>query len=230
MKPAITAPTSQAAAASTNVLTFATVPPTAAQGMTVADTTTFGVIPAGTTAQSIDRGAGTVTLSQEITGAGVGDGDTIQFSDLPGGLLRSEFVLPSDADLKAQLRTIAAAHPELALQGSQPNLASAFPDNAFAVACRFIAGLFRKSDGVDETISAHGWADQANTWAYSNGLGSPTISATVITAAAYAQGDVQIQPTARARPISTWRRAQSSLPKASRDAGPRSDRRRRAPV
>src|SRR6185437_1995600 len=140
MKPAITAPTTQAAAASTNLLTFASVPSTAAEGMTVADTTAFGVIPPATTALSINSEAGTVTLSANITGAGVGDGDVIQFSDLPGGLLRSQFVLPSDADLKASLRSIAAAHPELALQGSQPNLASAFPDNAFAIACRFIAG------------------------------------------------------------------------------------------
>ncbi len=52
-----------------------------AVGQAVNDLTNPGVIPGGTTVASINAGALQVTLSNAVTGAGVGNGDTIVFGD-----------------------------------------------------------------------------------------------------------------------------------------------------
>ncbi len=69
--------TASAATASGNTLTFASVPGLVVAGMIVQDTTAPSVIPAGTTVTATTLT--TVTLSNNVTGAGVGNGDTIVF-------------------------------------------------------------------------------------------------------------------------------------------------------
>jgi len=72
-----TALTTSAATGSGNVLTFAAVPYNVIAGLSVYDLTAPSVIPAGTTVTSVT--ATTVTLSANVTGSGVGNGDTINF-------------------------------------------------------------------------------------------------------------------------------------------------------
>jgi len=72
-----TALTTSAATSSGNVLTFAAVPYHVIAGLSVYDLTAPSVIPAGTTVVSVTPT--TVTLSANVTGAGVGNGDTINF-------------------------------------------------------------------------------------------------------------------------------------------------------
>jgi hypothetical protein len=72
---------SAATAAGVAVLTFASVPAWVAAGMTVTDTTATTVIPAGSTILS--KTGTTVTISANVTGAGVGNGDNIVFSAWP---------------------------------------------------------------------------------------------------------------------------------------------------
>jgi len=72
-----TALTTSAATGSGNVLTFAAVPYYITAGLSVYDLTAPSVIPAGTTVTSVT--ATTVTLSANVTGAGIGNGDTINF-------------------------------------------------------------------------------------------------------------------------------------------------------
>jgi hypothetical protein len=60
-----------------NVLTFAAVPYNIIAGLSVYDLTAPSVIPVGTTVTSVS--ATTVTLSANVTGAGVGNGHTINF-------------------------------------------------------------------------------------------------------------------------------------------------------
>lgn len=67
-----------AAAATGSTLTFTSVPAWIKPGMTVYDATTPAVISAGTTVVSTT--STTVTLSAAVTGAGVGNGDSIVFS------------------------------------------------------------------------------------------------------------------------------------------------------
>lgn len=62
-------------------LNFASVPAWIVPGMTVTDLTAPSVIPAGTTVLS--KTGTTVTMSANATGAGVGNGDTINFSMFP---------------------------------------------------------------------------------------------------------------------------------------------------
>lgn len=69
--------TASAATGSGNVLTFAGVPNHIVAGLSVYDLTAPSVIPAGTTVVSAT--ATTVTLSANVTGAGVGNGHTINF-------------------------------------------------------------------------------------------------------------------------------------------------------
>jgi hypothetical protein len=66
-----------AATASGNVLHFASLPPAVIVGVGVEDRTASGVIPAGTTVTAVS--ATSVTLSANVTGAGVGGGDAIAF-------------------------------------------------------------------------------------------------------------------------------------------------------
>jgi|GEM_PF-1542154 hypothetical protein len=69
-----------AATPSGNVLNFAAVPGFVAVGMFAKDlTAAAGVIPGGATVTA--KGTSTVTLSQNVTGAGVGNGDTIAFAN-----------------------------------------------------------------------------------------------------------------------------------------------------
>ena len=75
--------TNGATAAGNATLNFAAVPATILVGMTIADLTTGSVIPAGTTVRSTT--ATTVVMSQNATGAGVANGDSIQFSYLRNG-------------------------------------------------------------------------------------------------------------------------------------------------
>ncbi len=72
-----TALTTSAATGSGNVLTFAAVPYYIIAGLSVYDLTAPSVIPAGTTVTSVT--AATVTLSANVTGAGVGSGHRINF-------------------------------------------------------------------------------------------------------------------------------------------------------
>jgi len=59
-------------------LHFAAVPATILPGMVIADLTAGAAIPAGTTV--VSKTATTIVMSQNATGAGVGNGDSIQFS------------------------------------------------------------------------------------------------------------------------------------------------------
>ena len=77
-----TATTSASSAAGTNVLTFTAVPSWLTPGMQVADPTTSGAIPFNTTVLYFSSTA--VFLSKNITGAGVGSGDTINFTTYYG--------------------------------------------------------------------------------------------------------------------------------------------------
>jgi hypothetical protein len=70
-----TAPT----AAANTTLHFAVVPGSILPGMPIVDVTNGAVIPAGTTISSTT--AATVVMSQNATGAGVGSGDKIEFSN-----------------------------------------------------------------------------------------------------------------------------------------------------
>jgi hypothetical protein len=69
--------TNATTAAGNNVLHFASVPATVQFGVTITDSTT-SVIPSGTTVIAV--GPTTVTLSANVTGLGVGNGDTIAWS------------------------------------------------------------------------------------------------------------------------------------------------------
>ncbi|MDE2467228.1 MAG: hypothetical protein KGL35_00365 [Bradyrhizobium sp.] len=73
----VSAATSAAAAAGTNVLTFASVPAGVNVGMLSSDVTASAAIPAGTTVTA--KTGTTVTLSNAIVSPGVGSGDTIDF-------------------------------------------------------------------------------------------------------------------------------------------------------
>jgi len=68
--------TSAATAAGNPTLTFAAVPPAIVPGMEIADLTNTAVIPDGTFVQSTT--ATTIVMNQNATGAGVGNGDSIQ--------------------------------------------------------------------------------------------------------------------------------------------------------
>jgi len=68
--------TSAATAAGNPTLTFAAVPPAIVAGMEIADLTNQSVIPDGTFVQSTT--ATTIVMNQNATGAGVGNGDSIQ--------------------------------------------------------------------------------------------------------------------------------------------------------
>jgi hypothetical protein len=74
---------SAATAAAGATLTFAAVPSTIMQGMSIADLTTSAAIPQNTTVQSTT--ATTVVMSQAAAGAGVAVGDAIQFTNLNNG-------------------------------------------------------------------------------------------------------------------------------------------------
>jgi hypothetical protein len=71
--------TSGTSATGSPTLRFATVPVSILVGMTIVDITTGSAIPAGTTVQSTT--ATNVVMSQNATGAGVGAGDRIQFTN-----------------------------------------------------------------------------------------------------------------------------------------------------
>jgi hypothetical protein len=73
--------TSATTAAGVAILTFASVPAWVTVGMTATDTTATTVIPAGSTILS--KTATTVTISANVTGAGVGNGDNIVFCAFP---------------------------------------------------------------------------------------------------------------------------------------------------
>lgn len=71
--------TSASSAAGTNVLHFVTTGTAGIDvGFLVTDTTTFGVIPAGTVVNAVTTNS--VTLSNNLIGAGVGSGDSITFT------------------------------------------------------------------------------------------------------------------------------------------------------
>src|ERR1700759_4454807 len=70
--------TTSAASASGTTLTFSSVPSWVQVGMSVRDVTSPSVIPANTTISAV--GSTTVTISNAVTGGGVGSGDTIRFS------------------------------------------------------------------------------------------------------------------------------------------------------
>jgi hypothetical protein len=74
----VTLTTNGATAAANATLHFAAVPATILQGMVIVDLTTGAVIPNGATV--VSKTATTVVMSQIATGAGVGNGDSIQFS------------------------------------------------------------------------------------------------------------------------------------------------------
>jgi hypothetical protein len=76
--PLVESVATSAAAASGNVLTFANVPAGVEVGMAVADETNPGVLAVGVTI--LERTATTVTISANVLGGGVGNGDTIAFS------------------------------------------------------------------------------------------------------------------------------------------------------
>jgi hypothetical protein len=70
--------TSTASASGTNVLHFASIPPWVKVGALVQDTATSSAIPANTTISAVT--STTVTLSANLTGSGVGSGDSIILS------------------------------------------------------------------------------------------------------------------------------------------------------
>lgn len=89
---ATTAATSGATAVGSLVLTFSSVPSNVAVGQLVIDKTTItGVIPAGATVASFT--STTVTLSAALTGAGVGSGDSIAFTNCPTWLQQKNTAL-----------------------------------------------------------------------------------------------------------------------------------------
>ena len=73
--------TNGATPAADATLHFAAVPSTILPGMVIIDVTTAAVIPNGATV--VSKTATTVVMSQNATGAGVGNGDSIQFSPTP---------------------------------------------------------------------------------------------------------------------------------------------------
>ena len=77
----ISGATSASSAAGSTTLTFTSTPAGLSPGLYAIDKTATTVIPAGATVVSFT--ATTVTLSAAITGAGVGSGDTIAFSNTP---------------------------------------------------------------------------------------------------------------------------------------------------
>jgi hypothetical protein len=79
----VTLTASAATAAAGATLTFAAVPSTIMQGMSITDLTTGAVIPQNTTVQSTT--ATTIVMSQAAAGAGVAVGDAIQFTNLNNG-------------------------------------------------------------------------------------------------------------------------------------------------
>jgi len=81
--PTVTLTTNGATAAGSATLNFAAVPASILVGMTIADLTTGSVIPSGTIVRS--KTATTVVMSQNATGAGVANGDSIQFTYLRNG-------------------------------------------------------------------------------------------------------------------------------------------------
>ena len=80
---AVTLSTNAATAAGNPTLNFAAVPGTILPAMVIRDLTAGAVIPAGTTVSSTT--ATTVVMSQNATGAGVGSGDAIQFTNPNNG-------------------------------------------------------------------------------------------------------------------------------------------------
>jgi hypothetical protein len=81
--PTVSLTTNAATAAGSATLNFAAVPAGILVGMTIADLTTGSVIPSGTTVRS--KTATTVVMSQNAIGAGVGNGDSIQFTYVRNG-------------------------------------------------------------------------------------------------------------------------------------------------
>lgn len=73
--------TNGATAAGNNTLSFAAVPSWVKEGMVIGNATTAGVIPPGTIVTGTT--ATTVTMSNNATGAGVGNGDEIVFASVP---------------------------------------------------------------------------------------------------------------------------------------------------
>ena len=78
---ATTAATSASTAAGSNVLTFSAVPANMSVGLLALNKSTAAVIPGRTTVMAFTPT--TVTLSNNVAGAGVGNGDTIAFSNTP---------------------------------------------------------------------------------------------------------------------------------------------------
>ena len=81
--PSVSLTTNGTTAAGNPTLHFASVPASILAGMTLVDLSTGSVIPAGTTVQSTTPT--TVVMSQNATGAGVGSGDSIQFTNANNG-------------------------------------------------------------------------------------------------------------------------------------------------
>jgi hypothetical protein len=81
--PTVSLTTNAATAAGSATLNFAAVPATILVGMTIADLTTGSVIPTGTTVLS--KTVTTVVMSQNAPGAGVANGDSIQFTYMRNG-------------------------------------------------------------------------------------------------------------------------------------------------
>jgi len=91
----VTLTTNGTTAAANATLHFATVPATIRSGMVIADLTTGAVIPNGATV--VSKTATTVVMSQNATGAGVGNGDSIQFANNTAIPSRSRVRLVTDA-------------------------------------------------------------------------------------------------------------------------------------
>jgi hypothetical protein len=81
--PSVSLTTNAATAAGNATLHFAAVPSSILPGMPITDLTTQSVIPAGTTVQSTT--ATDIVMSQNATGAGVGIGDLVQFTNPNNG-------------------------------------------------------------------------------------------------------------------------------------------------
>src|SRR5262245_2168866 len=81
--PSVSLTTNAATAAGNATLHFAAVPSSILPGMTIVDRTTQSVIPAGTTVQSTT--ATNIVMNQNATGAGVGTGDLVQFTNPNNG-------------------------------------------------------------------------------------------------------------------------------------------------
>ena len=75
----VSLPTVGTTGAGSPTLQFAAVPPSILSGMTIVDRTTGSAIPTGATVQSTT--ATSVVMSQNASGAGVGAGDRIQFTN-----------------------------------------------------------------------------------------------------------------------------------------------------